>query len=100
MRAASYHGGGEGDVVDERRGQSGHPHDQDDGDGHALVLGNRLTEEITGDARQGPRYTHTHRHTHTVCTHSGMQTRICTDTYTLTTALNQVLIHGYGLGLH
>lgn len=38
----AHHGGGEGDVVDERRSQGGDPHHQDDGDGHALVLGHGL----------------------------------------------------------
>lgn len=47
---ASYHGGCEGDVVDERGGQSRNPHHQDNGYGQALVLGNGLR----GQGRRGP----------------------------------------------
>lgn len=45
----SHHGSGEGDVVDERRGQSWHPHDQDDGDGQTLVLWDSLKESHKTD---------------------------------------------------
>lgn len=41
----SHHGGSEGNVVDERGGQSRDPHHQDDGDGQTLVFGNRLRGE-------------------------------------------------------
>lgn len=43
---ASYHGGSEGNVVNERRGQSRDPHHQDNGYGQALVFWHRLRGEI------------------------------------------------------
>lgn len=43
---ASYHGGCEGNVVNERRGQSRDPHHQDNGYSQALVFWYRLRREI------------------------------------------------------
>lgn len=43
---ASYHGGGEGNVVNERGGQGRDPHHQDNGYSQALVFWHRLKGEI------------------------------------------------------
>lgn len=43
---APYHGGSEGNVVNEGRRQSRHPHHQDDGYGQALVFWHRLRWEV------------------------------------------------------
>ena len=37
-RLLCYHGGGEGDVVDEAGGDGGHPQDDDDGHRQLIVL--------------------------------------------------------------
>lgn len=57
---ASYHGGSEGDVVDEGGSQSRNPHHQDDGYGQALVLRNGLR----GQRRRGTGKIRVYYHSH------------------------------------
>lgn len=61
---ASYHGGSEGNVVNERRGQSRDPHHQDNGYSQALVLWHRLRGEIMRATDKCYFHCHSDAHAH------------------------------------